>query len=146
MDLYDIFGQWWLNQGPDVHSKYFKENAMERIMDVNRVCIFCETNNSDIWWKCCPKHTSERGPDVCCQVCVENIHSKEYLGTESIYVGYSSRDLANLVSRLREAEDLASTYSDTPWWWDGPGRGGLAQLLREAANVIEERINFEYAD
>ncbi len=138
MDVSKIWGKCWLNQGADVHSNYLKEKAMERIMDANRVCIFCGTNNSDIWWKCCPKHTSERGPDVCCQVCVENIHSKEYLGTESIQVGYSSRDLADLVARLREAADPTSNYDDTPWWWDCPDRGGPAQLLREAANAIEE--------
>lgn len=141
MNLSNIWGKCWLNQDVDVHSNYFKEQPMERIMDTNRVCICCGTNNSIIWWKCCPKHTTEQGPDIYCQKCAENLHSKEFLGIESIqvrYFRYSSQDLSDLVARLREMADPTATYIDTPWWWDSPDRGGPAQLLREAANVIEE--------
>ncbi len=56
----NLWGKCWLNQGADIHSKYFNENSIESIIDVTRVCTYCKTNISDMWWKCCPKHTSER--------------------------------------------------------------------------------------
>ncbi len=116
---------------------------MDRIMDAKRVCVYCNTNTSNIWWKCCPKHTSEQGIDVCCQKCAENLHSKEFLGIESIQVRYSSQNLSDLVTKLREAANVESIVYDRPWWWDCPDRGGPSQLLFEAANAIEERINDE---
>jgi hypothetical protein len=112
-------------------------------MDAKRVCIYCNTNTSVIWWKCCPKHTSEQGVDVCCQKCAENLHSKEFLGIESIQVRYSYQNLSDLVIKLREAADPNSIFYDRPWWWDCSDRGGPSQLLFEAANAIEERINDE---
>ncbi len=51
-------------------------------MTLNQSCSACGRNGSVRWWKCCPKHTTERGPDVLCQACAEKLHSKEYLGCE----------------------------------------------------------------
>lgn len=33
------------------------------------VCKSCGSDVSPTWWKCCPKHTTERGRDVVCQNC-----------------------------------------------------------------------------
>lgn len=32
-------------------------------------CKLCKVEESPTWWKCCPTHTTEQGPDVVCQVC-----------------------------------------------------------------------------
>lgn len=41
-------------------------------------CIICKRVNSATWWKCCPKHTTERGTDVVCQSCAsECLSGKE---------------------------------------------------------------------
>ncbi len=111
-------------------------------MKVKNVCVFCEITESVVWWKCCPVHVTEQGPDIVCQPCAIRIHSEEFLGIEPIQLGHipQTKDLSDLVCRLREAAD-PSIYDDTPWWWDCPERGGPAQLLREAADVIEERMN-----
>ncbi len=41
---------------------------------VNRVitCNTCKTTESPSWWKCCPKHATERDIDVVCQTCANN--------------------------------------------------------------------------
>ncbi len=31
--------------------------------------VFCLSNESKVWWKCCPDHHTEKGPDVSCEVC-----------------------------------------------------------------------------
>ncbi len=103
-------------------------------MDVKHFCIFCGKTASIVWWKCCPKHTTERGPDVCCQTCAENLHSKEYLETESIQKENTPRDISGLVAQLREAADPTSIFYDRPWWWDCPDRGGPSQLLFSSLN------------
>ena len=33
------------------------------------ICKSCGSDVSPTWWKCCPKHTTEQGLDVVCQVC-----------------------------------------------------------------------------
>lgn len=38
-----------------------------------KICKMCgktETKENPVeWWKCCPKHTTETGPDVVCLDC-----------------------------------------------------------------------------
>jgi hypothetical protein len=43
-----------------------------------RECKRCKTVSSDQWWKCCLEHTSERGPDVVCRACMEDLHPATY--------------------------------------------------------------------
>lgn len=37
-------------------------------------CEVCKATESDIWWKCCPTHTTEQGPDVLCETCANALH------------------------------------------------------------------------
>jgi hypothetical protein len=53
------------------------------------------------------------------------------------YVAMTPEEIADLIRRLDEAADPSNPYTDVPWWWDAPDRGGPAQLLREAANALE---------
>ncbi len=36
------------------------------------ICMICRTVESPSWWKCCPKHATERDIDVVCQTCANN--------------------------------------------------------------------------
>jgi hypothetical protein len=40
-----------------------------------KFCKFCKTTKSLKWWKCCPNHTTDQGPDVVCQSCAEERHN-----------------------------------------------------------------------
>lgn len=45
---------------------------------MNIICVVCEITTSPTWWKRCPKHTTEQGPDVVCQPCASKcLQSKE---------------------------------------------------------------------
>lgn len=44
------------------------------IIDPKEVCKFCGGRNSERWWKCCPEHCTEHGPDVVCQTCYLDKH------------------------------------------------------------------------
>lgn len=46
-------------------------------MTIYRICILCKTRSSPTWWKCCPKHTTERGLDVVCQDCASKCESSK---------------------------------------------------------------------
>lgn len=46
-------------------------------------------------------------------------------------------EIVDLIRRLDEAADPQNPYSDVPWWWDQPDRGGPAQLLKEAADALQ---------
>lgn len=59
--------------------------AIERVRDtkienspllpkIDARCCFCNTRESELWWKCCPNHTTEQGPDVVCQKCKDEKH------------------------------------------------------------------------
>lgn len=37
-------------------------------------CKICKTTYSVRWWKCCPEHTTEQGPDIVCELCVWVLH------------------------------------------------------------------------
>lgn len=43
-------------------------------MEVARTCKYCGVDDSEMWWKCCPKHTPERSEDVVCAECAINNH------------------------------------------------------------------------
>ena len=45
------------------------ENGTEIIYGVKRKCMFCNTEETEQWWKCCPTHTSGDGPGVVCDDC-----------------------------------------------------------------------------
>lgn len=65
----------------DVHNKFLMEQgnkhpnifiAVENKMQ--HTCKRCGTDKSEMWWKCCPRHTSERGDDVMCDNCKDEMH------------------------------------------------------------------------
>lgn len=43
-------------------------------MDEERGCKICGSKESELWWKCCPDHTTEQGEDVVCLRCVFKLH------------------------------------------------------------------------
>lgn len=53
----------------DLHTYDFIRNK-------TKVCIRCKTTKTTKWWKCCPKHTTQKGPDVLCMLCVVTYHSE----------------------------------------------------------------------
>lgn len=57
---------------------------------MERKCKVCGSEESSMWWKCCPKHTSEYGPDVVCQKCYVILHPEEANNEKSSKKGKSS--------------------------------------------------------
>src|SRR3954465_9557242 len=60
----------------DLHNKFILENGIKQpsyfIKSKNKLqhmCKRCHKEESETWWKCCPRHCSERGPDVVCDTC-----------------------------------------------------------------------------
>lgn len=43
-------------------------------MTPDKQCKECKTTETDMWWKCCPKHCTEQGPDVVCSRCAKLLH------------------------------------------------------------------------
>lgn len=37
-------------------------------------CMFCQSTETEEWWKCCPKHCTEQGPDIVCTKCKKFLH------------------------------------------------------------------------
>ncbi len=53
-----------------------------------KCCIICGRNGSAKWWKCCPKHTTEQGSDVCCDSCAKELHPKKKKTTVTNYCNH----------------------------------------------------------
>lgn len=45
---------------------------------MEKICITCRTTISEMWWKCCPKHVTETGPDVVCTACAKRMHPEDH--------------------------------------------------------------------
>lgn len=56
--------------------KYYALEDADRL-DVIYICMACGRNASLVWWKCCPDHCTDDGPDVLCQTCTERAHPGE---------------------------------------------------------------------
>ncbi len=53
--------------------------------NLSNICNVCKTDESQSWWKCCPKHTTEKGVDVVCENCANRcMGGKEEIG---VWVG-----------------------------------------------------------
>jgi hypothetical protein len=44
--------------------------------NLSNICGICKTDESPSWWKCCPKHTTEKGVDVVCEGCANRCMGK----------------------------------------------------------------------
>lgn len=44
-------------------------------------CKFCKLTLSNVWFKCCPFHTTEQGDDIVCINCVNKLHIQPLLST-----------------------------------------------------------------
>ncbi len=43
-------------------------------MLAEKICKRCKKTESKEWWKCCPEHCTEQGPDVVCMTCKDELH------------------------------------------------------------------------
>ncbi len=43
--------------------------------NLSNVCKICNVDESKSWWKCCPKHTTDKGVDVVCEDCANRCMS-----------------------------------------------------------------------
>lgn len=41
---------------------------------MEKICFRCHTTTASQYWKCCPRHTTEQGPDVLCEKCKDELH------------------------------------------------------------------------
>ena len=95
------------------------------------VCQTCDSDVSPTWWKCCPKHTTERGRDVVCQNCANDCLSgkeivvstkkeqtkqefitsiADYVETGEGYSKYTKRDAVMAALRVL-TEDIGAAQS-----------------------------------
>lgn len=58
-------------------------------------CTICCIKESPTWWKCCPKHTTEQGSDVVCQICANSCFAKRDILKDM------SKANPNVVKRLK---------------------------------------------
>lgn len=85
-------------------------------MSTKGLCSRCGKEWSSKWWKCCPEHTTEQGPDKICTQCYKKLHPPpEKLGT---------------VSSSEFVEQTGITYRQLDYWC----RQGILPVASGEAN------------
>lgn len=73
---------WWLEKkSGQVYCARHRMQMEERVeefgpydWELRQHCFVCGGMDSEEWWKCCPKHTTEQGRDVVGECCLRALH------------------------------------------------------------------------
>lgn len=90
-------------------------------MLAEKICKRCKKKESEEWWKCCPEHCTEQGPDVVCRDCKEELHpvccamNTQDFGLQEL-CGYSKGHLGEHTweTRVPPMDDPVPTAPETP--------------------------------
>lgn len=106
--------------------------------NLSNVCQTCRTEESKSWWKCCPKHTSEKGVDVVCEECANRCMGKVENRQQVVEVTKEDTKLA-FCTRIADYVETSEGYEKMT------KRDAVMSALRVLTNDIGAAQDFIYA-